>query len=214
MNTIDILILLDRSGSMMAQRPDHEGGLRSFVSDQQQMAGDVRLTFVQFDSENPSDVVVDRTPIRDVRPDDLRLIPRGGTPLLDAVGRTFSTFKARLSHQVVALVITDGGENDSREWTKTQVQALLKECEAAGWKILYLGANVDEFAEAAALGVDRLTASGYAANAAGIHAMYAANSRNLTETRTRSTAGGSWVASSSSMDYSDQDRKDMQGGTA
>src|SRR4051812_34999613 len=90
---LDILVILDRSGSMEHAVRDHEGGLRSFVEDQKSLGGDVRLTLVQFDTVNPCDIVFDRLPLADVGP--IQLIPRGGTPLLDAMGLAIAHLMAR-----------------------------------------------------------------------------------------------------------------------
>ena len=73
----DLLILLDRSGSMQAGRADHEGGLRSFVRDAARLAGDVRLTFVRFDSRDPCEVVFEARPVAEVKDDELTLVPVG-----------------------------------------------------------------------------------------------------------------------------------------
>lgn len=193
----ELVVLLDRSGSMQAARDDHEGGLRSFVRDQQRLAGDVRLTFVRFDAVDPFELVYDRTSLWDVKEDDFRLIPRGSTPLLDAVGRTLSHVRAAVAtqdpppDQVVVMIITDGYENASREWTKAKVKKLIEECEALGiWKILYLGANVDAFAEAGAIGIAVGTTSGYQPTGQSIGATYGAMSANLTAGRVMCAGGG------------------------
>ncbi len=109
----EIVVLLDRSGSMQHGKDDHEGGLMSFVEDQQQLEGNVRFTLIQFDNVEPCEIVYDGVPIADV--DQIKLIPRGGTPLLDAVGLTIAHVAERLADtkpdQVVVMIITDGQEN-------------------------------------------------------------------------------------------------------
>src|SRR5687767_5131529 len=116
----EIVVLLDRSGSMQHGKDDHEGGLMSFVEDQQQLEGDVRFTLIQFDNVEPCEIVYDGVPIGDV--DQIKLIPRGGTPLLDAVGLTIAHIAERLADakpdQVVVMIITDGQENSSREYRR------------------------------------------------------------------------------------------------
>ena len=88
----EIVVLLDRSGSMQHGKDDHEGGLMSFVEDQQQLEGDVRFTLIQFDNVEPCEIVYDGVSIAEV--DQVKLIPRGGTPLLDAVGRGINDLDA------------------------------------------------------------------------------------------------------------------------
>src|SRR4051812_7762354 len=77
---LDVAIVLDRSGSMQEAKADHEGGLRSFVEDQQTATNDeVRLTFIQFDGPSPCEIVLDRVPIASVDRATLALVPRGST---------------------------------------------------------------------------------------------------------------------------------------
>lgn len=215
---LDILVILDRSGSMQDAKTDHEGGLRSFVEDQRGLEGDVRFSLVQFDSQNPCEVVYDRTPIADVK--DIVLIPRGGTPLLDAIGSAVSHLRVKLADDasVVVMVITDGEENASREWDKDRVKSLVSELEAKGWSFLFLGANVDAFTEAAALGVGAAASMGYA-NQHGtgtVSAMYSATSSNLK--RARSTAGIRGMSMMdndvrSSLSYTSEQRNAAMGGS-
>src|ERR1051325_1912029 len=181
----DLAILLDRSGSMEERRQDHEGGLRAFVRDQRALAGDVRLTFVQFDSHDPFELIYDRTPLPEVREDRLVLVPRGSTPLLEAMSRTLDHLGTRLigepPHPVVVMVITDGRENASRPaYTKARIKAQVDtRTTRDGWTILYLGANVDAFAEAGGLAIPSEHALPYAATPKGVHQAYASVGANI-----------------------------------
>jgi hypothetical protein len=185
---LDLLVLLDRSGSMQDAKKDHEGGLRSFVEDQRDVEGDVRLTFIQFDTVDACEVIYDRVPLAEVKTEEIVLLPRSGTPLLDAVGRGVTHLRSKLppGRQVVVLVITDGEENSSHEWTKDRVKALVTELEAANWNFLFLGANIDAFAESGALGIHAASTLGYSnqGGAGTVNAMYAASSHNLLRART------------------------------
>ncbi len=182
----EIVVILDRSGSMQDAKADHEGGLKSFVADQQALPGDVRFTLVQFDSQNPCEIVYDGTPINDVK--EIILTPRGGTPLLDAIGLATSHVEKRLKDakpdQIIVMVITDGQENSSREWNRERIKSRISELEKREWKFLYLGANVDAFGEAGMLGVARTAAMSFNnANAGAIGAAYAATSGKMSSGR-------------------------------
>ena len=226
-NLTDLIILLDRSGSMQDGRTDHEGGLRSFVQDQRGLAGDARLTFVQFDTANPFEVVYDRALLQDVEDAKLTLVPRGGTPLLEALSRTIEHVQVALQraghatdpvdHPVVVMVITDGQENSSgASYSKAKVQAQVKACEAAGWKLLYLGANVDEFAEASSLGIQGAAAVGYSKSR--VVNTYEVLSNNTRQARAawahavaQGTAGAETLhASNVSYNFTDEQRLDVK----
>lgn len=218
---IELVVLLDRSGSMQACRDDHEGGLRSFIRDQRNLAGEVRLTFVRFDSHDPFELVLDGVPLREVHEESLTLLPRGDTPLLSALGLTIEHVSHRLStrqedpDQIVFMVVTDGQENAShrmeRPFTKEQIKALIREKEATGWKCLYLGANVDAFADAADVGVGAQASMGYAPTSAGVGAMYCAMSSNLSGARMARAQGVPAAGAYSGLHFLDEQRQWAKG---
>jgi uncharacterized protein YegL len=147
----NVTILLDRSGSMNTGRDDHEGGLKSFVRDQRNQPGETLFNLIQFDSDDRFEVVHNGVNINEVDIDSFKLIPRGGTPLLDAFGKAIALVeeqeKADKSDQVVLMVITDGHENASKEWTKATLKKAV-EAHKDDWQILFLGANIDAFGDA------------------------------------------------------------------
>lgn len=212
----DILVILDRSGSMQDARADHEGGLRAFVEDQKAMSGDVRFTLAQFDTTNPCEIVYDRVPIDTV--EVIELVPRGGTPLLDAIGKAVAHLRARQSQQpasqTLVMVVTDGQENSSTEWTLPRVKALLTEVEQAGAKTLFLGANLDAFAEAAAVGVQHAHALNYSNTSASVGAMYDITSRKILRSRTLHAMGATGQSVNAALDYTDEERAEVSGTTS
>ena len=116
------------------------------------------MTLVQFDTEY--EFLHRGVPVQQVPP--YRLVPRGMTALLDAVGRAINETGERLAKMdetdrpglVVFVVMTDGEENSSKEFSKDQVkQMITHQQEKYGWHFTFLGANQDAFAEAGALGI-------------------------------------------------------------
>jgi hypothetical protein len=57
--------LIDRSGSMSAIVGDVVGGFNQFLADQQRDGSDARITIVQFDSQDPQEVIMASAPIRE-----------------------------------------------------------------------------------------------------------------------------------------------------
>jgi len=152
-----ISIILDRSGSMGSVRDDTIGAINALVSDIATQDGKTLLTLTQFDSQSV-DVILDAAPIDRVPPlTHATFQPRGSTPLLDAVGNTLSTMQRTIERigwtgSILVVVVTDGQENASTQWTRTSVFALVKALEAAGWGFTYLGASPDAYADAQQLG--------------------------------------------------------------
>lgn len=183
-NSAEIIVILDRSGSMASIRKDMEGGFDSFIAEQRKLPGECSVTLVQFDDKY--EVVYMGKALADVPP--LDLVPRGSTALLDAVGKTTVATGERLAampeHErparVLVVIITDGQENASMEHTKESVRQMVDHQRSAyQWEFVYFGANQDAFAEAAKMGIN--IAQNYAADAAGV--------KNASESLTRGTIG-------------------------
>lgn len=89
----DITVLLDRSGSMASIKAAMESGFNEFLQQHRAVPAS-RLTLVQFDTDNPQEVVYLAKPITDAP--SLDLTPRGSTPLLDALCRAIDATGNRL----------------------------------------------------------------------------------------------------------------------
>lgn len=162
MKPVHVSILLDRSGSMGSIADDTVGGFNSFLAKQRAEEGEARVSLVQFDSQDPFEVLIDGIPIQEVTDLDRdSYIPRATTPLLDAVGRLI----ARCDNDIkscsdagmpeedqVVVVITDGLENASREFSRQAIFDLITKRREQGWVFLFLGADQDVWAEGGRFG--------------------------------------------------------------
>ena len=155
-----VCVVLDRSGSMQAIKSDVDGGFDAFITAQQAVGGECRVTLNQFDTEYER--VLTLVPVADVPALDLQ--PRGGTALLDAIGRTVTDLQHDLDtrppdeqpDQIVVVILTDGYENSSVEWTYPAVKQLVESKQPA-WQFVFIGADQDAITEGAKLGVDAAT---------------------------------------------------------
>lgn len=157
-----IAYILDRSGSMGSMQQAAITGFNRFVSSQLDVAGEARLTLVQFD--DCYEVHVLALPIEQVPQLDTRsYVPRGSTALLDAIGRTIVETHARLQTlpadqlpgKVVIAVFTDGQENASQTHSASQISEMIRiHREQHGWEFLFLAANQDAIAAAGRLHID------------------------------------------------------------
>lgn len=142
------IFLLDRSGSMETCWDDTIGGYNSFVKDQAEFGG--TMTLVQFDHEYI--VTYSKTPMSEVVPLSRETYkPRGSTALLDAIGRTIKEWTGEAAPTVI--ILTDGIENSSHNFTKAHIKDLIELKTKDGWQFVYLGANQDAFAEAGSIGI-------------------------------------------------------------
>jgi len=162
-NKTHIYILLDRSGSMSSIANDVIGGFNQMIKDQKANGPDAKVTFVQFDSQDPQYVVVAGAPISEIT--DLTstsFIPRAGTPLLDATGLLIGRARVEAAareatglpkQDILFVSITDGEENESTEYTLPQIKKLFKECEKSGWTFVFVSAALDAYGDAQRIGV-------------------------------------------------------------
>ena len=162
----DITIVMDRSASMFSLRDEAQSAINAFVDDQKSGEGDATLTLIQFDTE--IETVFRAVPIQEVPQCELH--PRGMTALLDAVGTGIQQTGDRLARMkekerpglVVFVVVTDGKNNASHQFTKDQITEMISHQEDKySWKFTYLGANQDAFAEGGAMGFKGQTIADY-----------------------------------------------------
>lgn len=175
--TTHIYFVLDRSGSMHSIVDDVIGGFNGFLADQQREGDDALMTFVQFDTNDPAEVLAEACPIREVIAlDHHTYVPRGGTPLYDAMGQAIARADLRAlrraaagepNEHVVFVTFTDGEENSSTHFTRETVFALVEQREALGWSFVYLGANHDSYAASRAIGFDPRSTQQYRADSIG-----------------------------------------------
>lgn len=199
-----ISVVLDRSGSMASIKDDTEGGFATFLADQKAEPGEASIELRQFDTI--FEVVYPPTPIEHAEP--LVLAPRGGTALLDAMGRAITETKEWLDaldedmkpENVVMAIITDGQENSSVEWTHPRVMELVKQQTDAGWTFLYLGANQDAIAVGASVGIAAANSMSYTGQTVG--STYSSLSSSVTRTRTTGSA---------TAGFTQQERQDAGG---
>lgn len=187
-------ILLDRSGSMGINWTETLFAVNSYVAKLAADNVDTGVTLATFDGENERlifDIIRDRiTPPTWRKVSDADCEPRGMTPLNDAVGRIVDLAKAGKYDKVAIIIMTDGAENYSRELSVAQARALLDECRAKNWQVIFLGADFNNAMQAGTynnnINATLSAARGsYSANMSGIaakRAVYGVSGQSMTFT--------------------------------
>lgn len=194
---IELVMILDKSGSMHGLEADTIGGFNAMIEKEKKLGIDVRVTTVLFNDK--MDRLYEHREIRSVRPLTERTYETGGTTaLLDAVGDTIlhmeqSGAADRQGTKVIVVIITDGMENASTEFTKAKVKELISDKqEKAGWDFIYLGANIDAAEEADAIGVRKANAVTYKNTSSGVRANYDAVGVYIAERAGGDKESGAW----------------------
>lgn len=166
---MDLFFILDRSGSMRSATNDTINGFNAFIEKQQCKNQNIFVTLILFDDEY--EVLYRRVPIKEVKVlTDKEYFVRGCTALLDAVGRTVSTYE-RESRKAMCVINTDGFENASREYTREQIKDMV---ETSGWEFIFIGADIDSYAEGSRMGISRSRTANYRKTREGINHMFCA----------------------------------------
>ena len=172
----ELVFILDKSGSMGGLETDTIGGYNSMLAKQQEVEGECHITTVLFD--NNYELLHDRIDIKAVSPISEKEYQVGGsTALLDAIGRTIHKIGNAQKHtaddyraeKVMFVIITDGEENSSREYSAEKIKAQIeRQKEKYGWEFVFLGANIDAIETAGRFGISADRAQNYHSDSEGV----------------------------------------------
>lgn len=178
------LLILDNSGSMTSIASDMNGSVEAFIKEQKKnFDGKLLWDVVRFDSN----VEYAEHGVED--PKAPFIVPRGVTALLDGIGFGVAGLGDALAQlhederpgKVVVVVVTDGMENASREYTSETVKDLVETQQREySWEFIFLGANIDSFSVAGGLGFAKSSTLNYVAGANGVGNTFAATSAYVT----------------------------------
>ena len=192
----ELVMILDRSGSMGGLESDTIGGFNSMIEKQKKEEGDALVSAVLFD--NMQEVLYDRVEIGKVEPmDENQYYVRGCTVLLDAVGGAIHHIgnvhkyarEEDVPEKTIFIIITDGLENASRRYTYDKVKQMIeRQKERYNWEFLFLGANIDAVKEAGRFGIKPNRAVRYEHDSVGTQLNYDVVSKVVTGARKASSA--------------------------
>ena len=143
-NYTHVSLVVDRSGSMTDLKNDAQGGINTLIAEQFSEDGQLTITLSDFDEEFRDVVRMGTSPFT------YELSPRGSTALLDAVGKEITRTGEDLAklpeherpEKVLFVVVTDGEENASHEFTLEAVRkAIQTQRDQYNWAFQFIGAD-------------------------------------------------------------------------
>ncbi len=176
----ELVMILDRSGSMAGLEADTIGGFNSMIDKQRKEEGEALVSVVLFDHH--MEVLYDRMDIGKVeKMNEKQYYVRGCTALLDAIGGAIHHIGmihkyARpedVPEKTLFMIMTDGLENASRSYSYEDVNRMInRQKDKYNWEFLFIGANLDAAKEAGRMGIDPSRAVNYEHDAAGTQLNY------------------------------------------
>ncbi len=166
---MDVVFLLDRSGSMRGTEKDTIGGYNGYINDFRDK--NAKITTVLFDDKY--EMITKREDVKDVA--DLtnkEYYVRGCTALLDAIGKTIKYMEKEKTEKVMFIITTDGYENASTKYNKEQIKEMIQG--HSNWEFMYIGADIDSYSEGRSIGIDSSNIANYRKDKKGISKLFKA----------------------------------------
>lgn len=196
-NKILISFIQDRSGSMASCWTETLNGFKTYVKDlvaDQKKDNEVEYLFSLTTFDTQIETPYMGSAIDKVDVDILhKYSPRGSTALYDAVGKTLQAIdddKSITFDKAIVVIVTDGQENSSREWSKTALHAAIDErIKRGNWTFTYLGTQPETWDDASSLGMGVGASATYTAqNAHATYSTMAMASSNMARSPMRSSS--------------------------
>lgn len=197
---VELVFIIDRSGSMSGLESDTIGGFNSLIGKQKKEPGEAIITTALFD--NGYKLLHDRISVKGIKKmTETEYFVGGTTALLDAIGisvnKTLNAYKNTDENErpfkVMFVITTDGLENASKEYNYPKIKSLISYTkEKYGFEFMFLGANIDAEIEADKFGINPDMAVNYHADSDGTALNYAVMSEAISTLRESKQMDKSW----------------------
>lgn len=164
---MDVVFLLDRSGSMHGLESDTIGGYNNYLDSLK--GNNIFVTTILFDDQY--EVINQRKKLDTVsKLNNEVYYVRGCTALMDAIGKTIIEIEKSEPNKVLFVITTDGLENASREFNKDKIKEMIKK--HPDWEFMYIGANIDSYSEGESIGIKAKNIANYKPNGKGVQKLF------------------------------------------
>lgn len=158
---IHVCFVLDESGSMYGKEQDVVGGFKKIIDEQKAIEnGTCTISLFRFE-DTVKDEFIGKD-VHDIDVDSIKYKPGGCTAMNDGIGKAIDKIGKWLDamqedekpEKNLIVIMTDGMENASREYTIEQVRDMIKEqTEKYNWTFMYLGTDITDASYANSIGV-------------------------------------------------------------
>lgn len=166
---MDVVFILDRSGSMRETEKDIIGGYNGYINDFK--SKNAKITTVLFDDKY--EMITKRQNVNEVSElTEKQYYVRGCTALLDAIGKSIKFMEKEKAEKVMFIITTDGYENASHKYNKEQIKEMIQGHKE--WEFMYIGADIDSYSEGQSIGISSSNISNYKKDGKGISKLFKA----------------------------------------
>jgi hypothetical protein len=217
-NYTHVIAILDRSGSMSGVRDAAIGGFNEFLKKQKELKEKATMSVILFDDEYTPLYNGKEIAINDVQDlNEQTFVPRGMTALYDAIGKTIKSYNAKLQtlkdsekpDKVLCIIVTDGHENASREFTTAYaIRTLISDMKTKDWEFIFLCSTEDTLTTGVNLGVSAGNTFKFATGAAAAAGVYSKISSATSKFRGMSKFDANYSATTNSLLEDDNKEED------
>lgn len=182
--SVVISMLVDESGSMTHLAAATMAGFNEYVDTIKKEFAEARAYFsaIKFDTRGVRKLQVGAKIADAVHLNTENYQPSGGTPLLDAIGKTvMATDEVMMKEcgtKAIVVIQTDGEENASREFDLPKIKVMIEERQSKGWQFVFIGAGINAFLDATKMGIAAANTMSYTPDAASTRSTFAATASN------------------------------------
>lgn len=196
---IELVFILDESGSMRGLEKDTIGGFNSTIDKQKKEDGECLVSTVCF--SNVQRVIHDRVNLRDVKElTEKDYVPCGSTALIDTVASSIKHIKMVHRYirkedrpdKVMFIITTDGMENASHKYSLAETKKMIEECKENGWEFIFLAANIDAYETARDYGFDEDSTVNYVNDEEGTNVKFCCVDKAISSIRSSGVLDREW----------------------
>ena len=158
MKKLDVVFILDKSGSMSGSEDYTISSFNEYLLKEKKRSYETNITTILF-----SDIyqyLHNRVPAKKVEKLMKKDYQVGGcTALYDAIGHGIHSMDCADTDKVLFIIITDGYENASLEFSKNKIQEMIQN--HSNWEFIYIGADIDSYAAGGELGIQKEKIANY-----------------------------------------------------
>jgi hypothetical protein len=152
---LEIIIIVDRSGSMHNIKNDMIGAINSVIEDQKKYSlsninNNARFTLVLFSDRY--EIILDSVPMKDVNfiTED-QYLTRGSTALYETLVKIIIRYEKKTN--VVMVIVTDGKDNTSSPMYTQDISSFyIEDRKKLNWKFIYLSSDVATVSQGHSMG--------------------------------------------------------------